>query len=50
MSRELKNDFGRLIQFISEYSLADMPNNTDFTGILNEMHRRYFSILTFFMN
>lgn len=48
MSRELKNDFDRLIQFISEYSLTEMPDDKDFIGILTEMHKKYFSILTFF--
>ena len=47
MSREIKQDFNKLVQFISQYNLLALESNKDFLEILNKQQKKYFAYLTY---
>ena len=47
MSRRVKDDFGKLIEFFGSYSIEPNIKNTEFQTFLSTYHKRYFAYLTF---
>lgn len=47
MSRLIKDDYERLIQFLKEYSLLDLIKYDDFLNLLSQQHKHYYALLIF---
>lgn len=47
MSRRVKDDFEKLVEFFDSYSLKPNIKNKEFQTFLSTYHKRYFSYLTF---
>lgn len=47
MSREIKQDFNELIEFLKQYSLSSIEFTDDIKDHLSSQHKKYFSYLTF---
>lgn len=47
MSREIKNDYNKLIEFIENYSLSSQATDSDFKKCLTQLHKKYYSVLAF---
>lgn len=47
MSRRVKCDLKKLVEFFDSYSIKPNINNTDFQQFLSTYHKRYFAYLTF---
>ncbi len=47
MSRRVKCDLEKLVEFFDSYSIKSNINNTDFLQFLSTYHKRYFAYLTF---
>lgn len=46
MSRVVKSDFEKLIQFVKNYSLKPLLSEKDFIHLISTCHKKYFSYLT----
>jgi hypothetical protein len=49
MSREIKTDFTKLLEFVENYNLTSQCSNEDFKNILSQIHKKYYAILAFIM-
>ena len=47
MSRLIKEDYARLIQFLKEYSLLSLIKSDDFLNLLSQQHKYYYALLIF---
>lgn len=47
MSREIKSDYKKLIEFIENYSLSNQVTDNDFKKCLTQLHKKYYSVLAF---
>ena len=46
MSREIPDDFAKLVDFIKEYNLQTVASNREFLKILSQQHKKFYSYLT----
>lgn len=49
MSREIRTDFNKLLDFIENYSLSEQLTDPKYKYSLTQIHKKYYSLLTFVM-
>jgi len=45
MSRDIKTDFEKLLDFIEQYSIASLPEDKEFVDYLSQMHKKYYAFI-----